>query len=421
MTDAAQADPAQSLRRYPRVSLYALMLAAAGIPLYIHLPRFASVHLDIGLATIGTLLLAIRLVDLVQDPAIGWAIDRWPTAQPAFAMTAAAGLAVGFPLLFTLEPGGAVVWRLLAVLVLLFSAYSLGMILLYGRSSTLAESAEPRALLTLSAWREAGMLAGVVLAAMAPALLAGQGGETGGYRAFGLLLGGVACLVAALTLPMWRRPVWPGQGLTLDGLRQAGALRLLALALVNSLPVAITSTLFLFFVEDKLQLPGMAGPFLILFFLCAGLSVPGWARLSQRIGPRAVLLLAMPLAILGFVGAGFLAPSQGAAFAAICIVSGAALGADMVVLPAMFSIALTRAGLNASAAFGIWSFAGKLGLALAAFLVLPALQSSGFAPGQENPPVALQALTIAYAVVPCLLKLLAMAVVLALPTEDSPQ
>ncbi len=421
MTQVTQAEPARAPRLYPGVSLYALMLAAAGIPLYIHLPRFASVHLDIGLATIGTLLLVIRLVDLVQDPAIGWAIDRWPAAQPLFAMLAAAGLALGFPLLFGLDAGDAVLWRLLLVLVLLFSAYSLGMILLYGRSATLAGSRAPQALLTLAAWREAGLLAGVVLAAMAPALLAGGSGDGDGYRAFGLLLGGLACLAGALTLPIWRRPVLPGQRLTLDGLRQAGALRLLVLALVNSLPVAITSTLFLFFVEDKLQLAGKAGPLLILFFLCAGLSVPGWAMLSNRIGPRAVLLIAMPLAILGFVGAGFLDTGQGTAFALICIVSGAALGADMVVLPAMFSIALTRAGLNASAAFGIWSFAGKLGLALAAFLVLPALQASGFVPGAVNAPAALAALTIAYAVLPCFLKLLAMAFVLALPTEGSPQ
>ena len=124
---------------YPRVSLYALMLAAAGIPLYIHLPQFAAINLGLGLGTIGVILLAIRVVDMVQDPFIGWAIDRWPGAQTAFAMLAAAGLAVGFPMLFWLEPGPQVAWRLTGVLVLLFSAYSLGSILLYGRSATLAE------------------------------------------------------------------------------------------------------------------------------------------------------------------------------------------------------------------------------------------------------------------------------------------
>lgn len=66
---------------YPRISLYALMLACAGIPLYIHLPQFAATNLGINLGTLGVVLLAIRAFDLVQDPLIGWAIDQWPQMQ----------------------------------------------------------------------------------------------------------------------------------------------------------------------------------------------------------------------------------------------------------------------------------------------------------------------------------------------------
>lgn len=403
---------------YPRVSLYALMLAAAGIPLYIHLPRFAAVNLGIGLGVIGTVLLLIRLIDLVQDPLIGWAIDRWPGAQLAFAAAAALGLAIGFPLLFGL-PEGASIPALVSVLILLFSAYSLGTILLYGRSATLAKRADAQELMTLAAWREGGQLTGVILAAIAPAVFVALGAGAQGYPAFGLFLGVLALLALAMTVPIWRRAPITGQGISLAGLGQAGALRLLVLALVNSLPVAITSTLFLFFVEDKLQLPGKAGPLLILFFLSAGVSVPLWARLSKRIGPKQTLIIAMPLSIAGFVGAAMLSAGNLAGFAAICIASGAALGADMVVLPAMFSVVLTRAGLNASTAFGIWSFAGKLGLALAAFFTLPLLERSGFTPGQANTTEALKTLTLAYAVLPCILKLGAFGLVLTLPTEVS--
>lgn len=403
---------------YPRVSLYALALAAAGIPLYIHLPRFAAVDLGIGLGTLGTILLAIRLVDLVQDPALGWAIDRWPGALAAFAALAMAGLAIGFPLLFTLLPETGSVAGLVAVLVLLFSAYSLGMILLYGQSATLARDTSNASLLTLAAWREGGMLAGVVAAAIAPALLvtAGAGGQ--GYGAFGVALGALALAAALLAAPIWRRPAIPAERLSWRALFQSGALRLLVLALVNNLPVAMTSTLFLFFVEDRLHLTGLAGPLLILFFLSAGLSVPVWTRLSRAYSPRTCLLFAMPLAILGFVGAAFLAPGNGTGFAAICMASGAALGADMVLLPALFSVALTRARLKASLAFGIWSFSGKLGLALAAFLVLPALDAYGFVPGAANDPAALSALTVLYTVIPCALKLCALALVLTLPKQE---
>ena len=174
---------------YPRVSLYALMLAAAGIPLYIHLPRFASVNLGISLGMIGTILVVIRLIDLVQDPMFGWAIDRWPRAQATFAVSAAVGLAIGFPLLFALEPGQAATPKLVAVLVLLFSAYSLGMILLYGRSATLAKQPDADELMTLAAFREVGMLAGVVIAAIAPGVFFAMGASGRGYPACGLFLG----------------------------------------------------------------------------------------------------------------------------------------------------------------------------------------------------------------------------------------
>lgn len=405
---------------YPRVSLYALMLASAGIPLYIHLPQFASTSLGIGLGTLGAVLLAIRVFDFIQDPLIGWIVDRWPQAQVLLALTAAGGLAIGFPLLFGLQAGPFVLLKLVLILVLLFSAYSLGMILLYGRSATLAKSADPQALMTLAAYREGGMLAGVILAALAPAVLITLGAGGQGYPAFGVCLGAVAVVTAFMTRAMWMRPVVQGQPLSFAGLSRAGATKLLFLTLLNSLPVALTSTLFLFFVEDYLGLGTLAGPLLVLFFLSAGLSVPFWTLVSRKIGAKSTLLIAMPLAIASFTGAAFLNAGDATGFALICIASGAALGADMVILPALFSIVLTKAGLSASAAFGIWSFAGKLALALAAAVALPMLEVYGFKPASENTPEALSALVVAYAVLPCLLKIAAFAYTFRLPSESSP-
>lgn len=400
-----------------RVALYALMLSAAGIPLYIHLPQFASVHLGLSLSALGVLLLAIRLVDLVQDPLIGWAIDRWPGAQRGFALAAGLGLALGFPALFLMDPGPGLFLRLGAVLVLLFTAFSLGTILLYARSATLAESPTPRALVRLAVWREAGGLAGVIVAAILPAVLVGMGAADAGYPAFGLVLAGLALGAVAASWPIWRRPALPGGRLSLRGMGEAGAIRLLVLALVNGLPVAITSTLFLFFVEDRLQAPGLAGPLLVLFFASAGLSVPVWGRVSRSIGARRTLFVSMALAIAGFVGAAFLGPGDGAAFAAVCLATGAAMGAEAMLLPALFSVSLTRAGLNPALAFGIWTFAGKLGLALAAFVVMPVLQWQGYQPGQANDAAALSALGLLYAALPCVLKLAALAMVARLPPE----
>jgi Na+/melibiose symporter-like transporter len=67
-----------------------------------------------------------------------------------------------------------------------------------------------------------------------------------------------------------------------------------------------------------------------------------------------------------------------------------------------------HAGHAEGAYFGWWNFATKLNLALAAGVALPLLQAVGYTPGSQSPE-ALRALTIAYCLLPCALKLVAAA------------
>lgn len=396
-----------------KTALFAALIAAAGLPLYIHLPRFATAELGLSLSAVGTILIALRIVDFVQDPALGWLVDRLPRWRATLAASATLGLSTGFLLLFGIAPPvRADLWMALALL-LLFTAYSLATILLYGQGIALAEAAGGSGHLRIAAYRESGIIAGVVLAAAAPSLLALTAVDP--YRSFGLLLAGAAVLVWAATRDLWSLPraVSPGTGLA--RLHAAGAAPLLLLALVNALPVALTSTLFLFFVEDRLALAGSAGLFLILFFASAGLSAPFWARAAGRHGARTILLAGMSLSVAAFIGAAGVPAGAAAAFAAICIASGAALGAEMVVLPALFSARLSAAALPGGQAFGLWAFVAKAALALAAVTSLPFLEVSGYRPGGPNPAEALAALTFAYAILPCILKLAAIALVVRLP------
>ena len=404
--------------RYLDVSLFAMLLAAAGLPLYIHLPRFATAELGLSLSTVGVILIGIRCLDFVQDPLIGRAIDRWRGAHRQFAIIAATGMAAGFLMLFSIPPlFKTEIWLTLALIVV-FTAYSLGSILFYGQSAAIAGSGAARDMYRLAGFREAGMITGIILAAIAPLAIAGITGAESGYAGFGLVLAVIAILIALKTRGMWRHAATPEAPLTFAALRSSGGAQLLVLAFVNSLPVAITSTLFLFFVEDGLKLPDLSGPFLILFFLAAGLSVPLWSRLVSQYGAQRVLVPAMTLAILCFAGAALLPSGAAVGFAVICLASGAALGADMVILPALFATTLSRAGLQAGQAFGVWSFAAKSSLALSALILLPALEFSGFTPGGENNAVALSALTFAYAVLPCILKVFAILLVFRLPQEE---
>jgi GPH family glycoside/pentoside/hexuronide:cation symporter len=191
----------------------------------------------------------------------------------------------------------------------------------------------------------------------------------------------------------------------------------LLLGLINAAPVAVTSTLFLFFVESRLALPDYAGGYLLLFFLAAAASAPLWGRLGGRFGAKTALIWGMGLSILAFLWAMTLGPGQGIAFALICLGSGAALGADMVLLPAIFARRLAHLGHEA-AGFSLWAFVAKLALALAAALVLPALDYAGFQSGTTNTQAALSALSWAYAGLPCALKLIALAVLTRIQIQE---
>lgn len=406
---------------YPRVALFAAVLASAGIPLYIHLPSFASSELGLGLATVGFILIAIRIVDLVQDPALGWLVDRFAQRRLLLSRLGLLGLALGFVMLFAIPvPAGLIgpqAWLVLS-LVVVFTSYSLLHILFYGQGVLLAEGREAKAHLRLAGWRETGLLVGVVIAAAAPEVLKSLG-SAAAYRDFGLMLVALIALAGWLSAPLWSGAKTNHRPPTIAARRllSPAPMWLLLIGLVNALPVALSSTLFIFFVEDRLQLPALTGLFLILFFLAAGCAAPMWSGLAKRFGPRLVLIPAMTLAILSFTWAALLPAGSVWGFAIVCLASGAALAADMVILPAMFAASLARYDLPEGLGFGLWSFAAKLALAVAAAVALPGLQAAGYDPGGDNSGTALQALGFAYAVVPSLLKLVAIFLLALTPRQ----
>jgi GPH family glycoside/pentoside/hexuronide:cation symporter len=398
-------------------SLFAAMIAAAGLPIYIHAPKFYVDAYGVSLSSLGLVLGLLRLIDVVQDPALGWLAERSRQHRGAMVAGAVALMAMSMVALLAVPPPVTPLAWFAVTLVVLFSAFSFLTICFYAQGVAFAATLGPKGHLRLAGWREAGALIGVSLAAVAPVALGGLSGSPFAAFAWGFA---AFALIAALAMrgrwgaaPLARMPRFG------PVLRDPGAQRLLVLSLVNAAPVAVTSTLFLFFVESRLAAPGWEGPLLLLFFLAAAVSAPAWSRLAAQYGAKPVLLAGMTLAILAFVFATGLGAGDTAAFAAICAASGAALGADMVLLPAIFARHLARSLAGAEAlAFGLWSFASKLALALAAVTLLPLLDAGGFVAGPDNTGAALWLLTALYTGLPCALKLVAVAMLLATPVPE---
>lgn len=402
--------------RLPAWSLFGAILSAAGLPIYIYAPKFYADNFGISLTLLGAVLFGLRLFDVVQDPVLGWVSERLGRMRGVAVWMAGLVLAASMYGLFAVTPPIAPIVWFATMITGLFTAFSFMSINFYAEGVTKARSMNDGHT-RLAAWRETGALLGVCLAAMAPSVL--EPFVDAPFAIFALSF----CLFVLAAL-IWMTPEWTGGG-TQDPtpigtiLRDTTARRLLILALVNATPVAVSSTLFLFFVESRLGAPGWEGPLLVLFFFAAAASSPLWARLADRIGPRKALIAAMVSAIVfyGFVltlGAGDVW-----LFAIICVLSGATIGADLTLLPAMFAKRMATISPNGGQGFGLWSLVSKFTLAFAAAILLPILQLSGFTSGAaDNSETALSTLTMLYALVPCILKLVAIGLLATTPLED---
>lgn len=406
-------------QRLPAYAGFAGVLSGAGLPIYIYAPKFYADNYGVSLALLGAVLFGLRLLDVVQDPALGWVSERVRRLRPAAATLGAAVLAVSMLGLFAVAPPIAPVWWFGLTITGLFTAFSFLTITFYaqgvGKAATLSGGH-----VHLAAWRETGALLGVCLAAVAPTLLAGI--VLAPFSVFAWGFAAVALLAALAMLPEWSAQGHAAPPARIGAILQDHlARRLLILALVNAAPLAVSSTLFLFFVESRLAAPGWEGPLLVLFFLAAAASAPAWGALARRFGARPVLLAAMVLAVVSFGFTLLLGAGDTLAFAVICVASGATIGADLTLLPAMFARRMAAIAPNAGQGFGLWSLVSKFTLALAAAVLLPLLEWTGFQAGAAaQPEAALALLTVLYALVPSLLKLVAIALLAATQLEETP-
>ena len=401
--------------RLPAYSLFGMILSGAGLPIYIYAPKFYADNFGVSLTALGAVLFGLRLFDVVQDPVLGWLSERLGDARKLAVWIGAALLAISMIGLFAVAPPIApLIWFGITITGL-FTAFSFLTINFYAQGITKAGTLKGSHM-RLAAWRETGALLGVCIAAVAPTLLADY--VENPFAIFAYSFAAVTLIAAIAMRPEWSGRVTTEPSPIREILSDKLARRLLLLALVNAAPLAVSSTLFLFYVESRLNAPGMEGPLLVLFFLAAAASSPFWSWLARKIGAKYALFAAMLLAIASFAFVLTLGEGDVTAFAMICILSGATIGADLTLMPALFAKRMATVSPNGGQGFGLWSLVSKFTLAFAAAALLPVLEASGFRAGDANSAEALTTLTYLYALVPCALKLIAVALLAATTLEE---
>jgi GPH family glycoside/pentoside/hexuronide:cation symporter len=382
-------------------------LAFVALPLYVLLPNHYASEFGVPLALLGAVLLGARLLDALVDPLIGrWAdtlLDRSVAQTWAVMAAAAVLLALGFrglffPAVAHSDTTALLIWCA-ALLALTYLSYSVITVIHQAWGARLGGDEAQRA--RIVAWREGLALCGVLVASVLPSV-AGLGVTS---LAFALTLAIAIGLLRSAPQP--RVPMRAETAPLRLPLKTPAFRRLLAIYLLNGIASAVPATLVLFFIRDRLQAPAYEPLFLASYFAAAALSIPLWVRLVGRFGLARSWLAGMLLAIAVFAWAAALGAGDIAAYTAVCVLSGVALGADLSLPAALLAGVIQTAGHGGRAEgayFGWWNFATKLNLALAAGIALPALQAFGYAPGSQSAQ-GLSALTIAYCVLPCVLKL----------------
>jgi glycoside/pentoside/hexuronide:cation symporter, GPH family len=402
--------------------LFGLPLALLALPIYVYVPQFYAERFGLSLSLIGTALLFSRVLDAFFDPLLGWWIDRRRAAlgYGYFVLLSLPMMGIGFVALFhppawvTAAPFA---WFFMTLIVVYFG-FSLATIAHQSWGAALTQAQSERARLT--AMREACGLVGVISAAALTQL------ASVAWLSSALI---VSLLVAAwFLLRSAPRPVSVEQ-VPDQGLRAVWAALLLPFAnkrfcwlfavfVMNGIAAAIPATLFLFFAKDRLQLGDMAGVFLMAYFLAAAVAMPMWAWLSGRYGEVRAWLVGMVLSVVSFVWAYGLGAGDAWPFVMVCVLSGFALGADLSLPPALLASVIQaggHSGQREGAYFGAWNWANKMNLALAAGISLPLLQLLGYVPNAPSSAEGMQALSLAYAVLPCGLKLIATAILWRAP------
>lgn len=392
----------------------ALPLAFVGLPLYIHAPDFYAAQHNLSLSLLAALLLGLRIFDAFQDPIIGALSDKYSRHRFGIMLASMFLLVLGFFALFTPITNHVAGWFVVSML-LATTAFSLLTVNLNALGALWSNDPEQQTRITTT--REAMALIGLTCAVILPALLQQNFNPATAFQWMsGLLV--ILSIIAFWRFFRWFKhrknifsPVRNARHSFWKNLRDSSTStrQFYTTYAISMLASAMPAVLVIFFIRDRLELEEYTGLFLLVYFMSGVLAMPLWKSLSKIYSAECAWLIAMLLAVISFIGAFLLSAGDFLPYLIICVASGISLGADMALPAAILANRMHSENTQnaASSQFSVLTFISKTALAFAGIITLPILDAMGFVAAQDNSSKALFALSLTYALIPCIIKLLA--------------
>jgi len=397
-------------------ALPAFVLALPTIPAFVLLPSFYAETMGLGLATVGAIFLGLRLLDVISDPLLGYVSDHIPSRFGKRRLPMAIGAVIGAPALimvFSPAPGVSAGY-LIGWGAMLYIAWTAVQIPYVAWAVELEHNYAARA--QLNGYREGAGLLGIMATGAAGVVLVTLT-EQDRFQVLAWATVILGCGVFYVTL----RFVPEGRFVPSDKSRALSFpwrnrlfLRVLTAWFLNGLANGLPAVCLPLFMTHILGASNTdQAALLFIYFLFAVVGIQGWVWLSRLYTKHSIWCLSMTMACAVFLTVPLLNAGDIVAFGFICALTGLTLGSDLALPPAIqadcadwdrFRFRKERTGTL----FAYWSMSTKLALGLAVGFAFPALSWLGLDDQTQTASnQSKMALVVIYAVIPIVLKLMA--------------
>ena len=403
-----------------------LPISAMGLPIGVYLPPFYASQMGLGLAAVGTVFMLARFWDVITDPMMGVLSDRFPSrwGRRRHWMVLAVPIMVASAFMIFMPNPPVSAWYLGGWLFIFYIGWTMLTLSHMSWGAELDPDYNERS--RVQAFREGGMLLGVFLVLLLPAVIEQMGGENVASQRvssmgwFIIILLPLTVGLAAFLVP--ERKVRPAPPMPFfEGVKAIlgnRALRfILSADFLSGFSGASLASLFLFEATYVWKVPTYASALLLLYFLAGVVFMPLVLRVSYRFGKHRTLVGAA-LFNATMVPLILLLPENSPILAA-CLMTflGMNVGSINMLYRSMMAdvsdLDEVESGQRRTGLFyAFMTLTQKMGGALAVGVVFWALSLIGFQPDGENDASAIRGLGIVFVTVPLVCNL-AVAILMA--------
>ncbi|HVN85974.1 MAG TPA: MFS transporter [Candidatus Binatia bacterium] len=386
--------------------------ALLGLVVAVNFQFFYTDYVGLSAGFVSWALLIARLFDAFVDPLMGYASDRTHTRigrRRPYMLGSALPLGIAFYYLFAPPDVGDPAQHQVELLIYMVGLYTVtyfiwtvGSIPYYSLGAEMTDDYHERT--QLISVREGWGLAGLLAATILPAYLIHLYGGRTGYGAMGAILGlGTSVFLLYSGVVVRERPEFQGRpamnpyaGIIATLRNRPFRVLLMAFAF-SAIAGAVPAVLVIYVAVYIIGTPewwARSIPdwlptwsyYLLLYFLCAVLSLPLWNRMAHRFGKRATWGAAIVLATLTSAACYWLAEGTIGFFSVILVLGGVSFGNYQALPPSMVADLIDHdevetGGRREGAYFALWSFVIKAGNAITGFAALQVLEHVGYTPG----------------------------------------